>query len=103
MQGTRPVSEENDYFTLFDFSAKFDMVPTMLCQNHTKTIKGFYGQTTAFRKQFIKNTVLIMGESKALEEKQGISMALTGKAHGHFMEDTTLRITNTWWVNHLLI
>lgn len=73
MQGTRPVTEENDYFTLFDFSAKFDIVPTMLCQNHTKTIKGFYGQTTAFRKQFIKNTVLIMGESKALEEARYIN------------------------------
>ncbi len=73
MQGTRAVTEDNDYFTLFDFSAKFDMVPTMLCQNHTKTIKGFYGQTTAYRKQFIKNTVLIMGESKALEEARYIN------------------------------
>jgi hypothetical protein len=73
MQGTRAVTEDNDYFTLFDFSAKFDIVPTMLCQNHTKTIKGFYGQTTAFRKQFIKNTVLIMGESKALEEARYIN------------------------------
>ena len=73
MQGTRAVTEDNDYFTLFDFSAKFDMVPTMLCQNHTKTIKGFYGQTTAFRKQFIKKTVLIMGESKSLEEARYIN------------------------------
>ena len=65
---TRPVTEDNDVFTLFEFSAKWDIVPTMLCQNHTKTIKGFMGQTTAFRKQFIKSEVLIMGENKGLRE-----------------------------------
>jgi hypothetical protein len=69
---TRPVMENNDLFTLFDFSAKWDVVPTMLCQNHTQTIKGFYGQTTAFRKQFIKSDVLVMGESKSLGEARYI-------------------------------
>ncbi|MBP9187255.1 MAG: asparagine synthetase B [Bacteroidia bacterium] len=69
---TRPISEQNDVFTLFDFSAKWDVVPTMLCQNHTKVIKGFYGQTTAFRKQFIKSDVLIMGETKTLGEARYI-------------------------------
>jgi hypothetical protein len=69
---TRPVMESNDYFTLFDFSAKWDVVPTMLCQNHTQTIKGFYGQTTAFRKQFVKSEVLIMGENKTLGEARYI-------------------------------
>ncbi len=65
---TRPVSEDNDVFTLFDFSAKWDVVPTMLCQDHTKVVKGFYGQTTAFRKQFIKSDVLVLGENKQLSE-----------------------------------
>lgn len=69
---TRPVTEQNDLFTLFDFSAKWDVVPTMLCQNHTQTVQGFYGQTTAFRKQFIKSDVLIMGENKALGEARYI-------------------------------
>jgi hypothetical protein len=69
---TRPISEDNDLFTLFDFSAKWDVVPTMLCQNHTNTIKGFYGQTTAFRKQFIKSEVLVMGETKQLSEARYI-------------------------------
>ena len=69
---TRPVSEESDVFTLFDFSAKWDVVPTMLCQDHTKVVKGFYGQTTAFRKQFIKSDVLILGESKQLGEARYI-------------------------------
>jgi hypothetical protein len=55
-------SEQNDYFTLFDFSAKFDPVPTMLTQNHVNVIKGFMGQTTMFRKNKIKNSVIIMGE-----------------------------------------
>lgn len=64
----RKVDAENDYFTLFEFSAKWDPVPTMLTQNHTKTIKGFMGQTTAFKKNLIKSDVLIMGESKALDE-----------------------------------
>ncbi|MBU0489397.1 MAG: asparagine synthetase B [Bacteroidetes bacterium] len=58
--------EANDLFTLFEFSAKWDPVPTMLCQNHEKIIKGFMGQTTAFKKQFIKPEVLIMGENKSL-------------------------------------
>ncbi len=59
---------ENDYFTLFEFSAKYDPVPTMLTQNHTSIIKGFYGQTTSFRKSLIKSSVVIMGEKKGTEE-----------------------------------
>ena len=55
-----------DNFTLFDFSAKWDIVPTMLCQNHQKIIKGFYGQTTSYNKQYIKKDVLVMGENKSL-------------------------------------
>lgn len=64
----RPVIEENDYFQLFTFSAKWDPIPTMLTQNHAKTIKGFMGQTTAFRKSLIKPEVVIMGENKELGE-----------------------------------
>ena len=66
------VTERTDVFTLFDFSAKWDPVPTMLCQNHTTTIKGFWGQTAAFNKDFIKKCVLIMGENKALNEARYI-------------------------------
>lgn len=72
MQGTRPVTEENDVFTLFEFSAKWDMVPTMLNQNHTSTVKGFWGQTTAFRKPYIKSEVLVLGENKSLNEARYI-------------------------------
>lgn len=68
----RPVTEKTDYFTLFEFSAKWDPVPTMLCQNHTRVVKGFMGQTTAFRKDQIKPDVLIMGENKALKEARYI-------------------------------
>ncbi len=60
------VPESQDKFSLFEFSAKWDIVPTMLCQNHTKIIKGFMGQTTDFKKDLIKSNVLIMGENKAL-------------------------------------
>jgi hypothetical protein len=57
-----------DYFTLFDFSAKWDPVPTMLTQNHTKIIKGFMGQTTSFKKACLKPEVLILGETKPFAE-----------------------------------
>ncbi|MDP6909780.1 MAG: asparagine synthetase B, partial [Flavobacteriales bacterium] len=63
---TGKVSQQTDFFSLFEFSAKWDPVPTMLCQNHQQIIKGFMGQTTAFRKQFVKSDVLIMGENKSL-------------------------------------
>lgn len=66
------VREENDVFGLFDFSAKYDVVPAMLCQDHTRVIKGFYGQTTAFRTNLIKTDVLVMGENKALGEARYI-------------------------------
>lgn len=66
------VTQMTDFFTLFDFSAKWDPVPTMLCQNHTQLIKGFMGQTTAFMKQYIKPEVLIMGENKSLNEARYI-------------------------------
>lgn len=68
----RKVPMNTDYFSLFTFSAKFDPVPSMLCQNHTTTIKGFMGQTTAFRKEVIKSSVLVMGENKAVNEARYI-------------------------------
>ncbi len=61
-----------DYFSLFTFSAKFDPVPTMLCQNHTTTIKGFMGQTTAFRKEVLKSSVLVMADCKPVNEARYI-------------------------------
>ncbi len=69
---TRKVQEQEDYFTLFEFSAKWDPVPTMLCQNHTNIVKGFMGQTTAYKKSLIKSNVLIMGEYKAKGEARYI-------------------------------
>ena len=60
----RKVPMEKDYFTLMDFSAKWDFVPSMLCQNHTQLVKGFMGQTTSFDSNLIKSNVLIMGESQ---------------------------------------
>ncbi len=56
-------NKNNDYFTLFEFSAKWDPIPTMLTQNHERVIKGFMGQTTAFVKDKIKPEVIILGES----------------------------------------
>lgn len=68
----RRIDPTNDYFTLFTFSAKFDPVPSMLTQNHTTTIKGFMGQTTAFRKPTVKSNVVIMGENKTFDEARYI-------------------------------
>jgi hypothetical protein len=58
------IDPTRDYFSLFEFSAKFDPVPCMLTQNHESLIKGFMGQTTAFDRDRIKQHVLIMGETK---------------------------------------
>ncbi|OJW81688.1 MAG: asparagine synthetase B [Bacteroidetes bacterium 46-16] len=76
----RKVPMDIDYFTLFTFSAKFDPVPAMLCQDHTTTIKGFMGQTTAFRKDKLKTSVLVMGENKTANEARYI--------HGEFGKGT---------------
>lgn len=76
----RNVDEKIDYFTLFDFSAKWDPVPTMLCQNHTRTVAGFMGQSTAYRKKFIKSSTLVMGEFKTQDEAKYI--------HGTFEKGT---------------
>jgi len=59
-------SPEEDYFSLFEFSAKYDPVPTMLTQNHVSIVKGFMGQTTGFRKSLIKDNVIIMGEDASI-------------------------------------
>ena len=68
----RNVTPEHDHFTLFDFSAKWDPIPTMLTQNHTRTVKGFMGQTTAFDKNYIKSDVLVLGETKPEDEARYI-------------------------------
>jgi len=68
----RAIPENRDYFTLFDFSAKWDPIPTMLTQCHTKLIPGFMGQTTSFKKQYIKSSVLILGETKSIDEAKYI-------------------------------
>ena len=68
----RRINHKIDFFTLFDFSAKWDPVPTMLCQNHMQIIGGFMGQTTAFKNEYIKSDVLIMGETKATNEARYI-------------------------------
>ncbi|AWI27235.1 asparagine synthetase B [Flavobacterium pallidum] len=56
------VPMEKDYFTLMDFSAKWDPIPSMLCQNHTMLVKGFMGQSTAFQADLVKSNVLVMGQ-----------------------------------------
>ena len=77
-----PVSKgaQADYFSLFEFSAKYDPIPTMLTQNHTSIIKGFMGQTTGFHKSKIKNHILIMGEDPATDQVKYI--------HGNFGKGT---------------
>lgn len=59
---------DQDFFVLFDFSAKFDPVPTMLTQNHTNTVNGFLGQTTGFHKEYLKRSVIILGEAPGEDE-----------------------------------
>jgi hypothetical protein len=83
-----PVRDANtDYFTLFEFSAKYDPVPTMLTQNHVSIVKGFMGQTTAFKKDLIKRTITILAQREGTEEVKYI--------HGNFG-----RGTFTWYGGH---
>lgn len=65
---TRRVQEANDLFALNEFSAKWDVIPTILTQNHQRIIKSFMGQTTAFKKSHVKSSVVILGENKSLDE-----------------------------------
>lgn len=61
-------SAEADYFNLFEFSAKYDPVPTMLTQNHVSVVHGFMGQLTAYKRSLIKKSVTILGEVEGSEE-----------------------------------
>jgi len=72
---SRRVTPQTDYFTLFDFSAKWDPVPTMLTQCHTRTVKGFMGQTTAYLRNQVKADVLVLGENKPANELRYIHNA----------------------------
>lgn len=90
------IPKESDYFSLMDFSAKWDPVPTMLCQNHTSLVKGFMGQTTSFERKEIKSNVLILGENKQNEEARYIH-GIKGKGFftfygGHDPEDYQHRV-----------
>ena len=68
----RRIPMEKDYFTLMEFSAKWDVIPSMLCQNHTQLVKGFMGQTTAFDRDLVKSSVLVLGENQLNEEARYI-------------------------------
>ncbi len=72
MTDRRSIPQQTDYFTLMDFSAKWDPIPTMLCQNHTALVKGFMGQTTSFYRKEVKANVLVLGENKSNGEARYI-------------------------------
>jgi len=72
MTEKRRIPMEKDYFTLMDFSAKWDVIPSMLCQNHTSLVKGFMGQTTSFDREMIKSNVLVLGENEINSEARYI-------------------------------
>jgi len=72
MTRKRRIPKTSDYFYLQEYSAKWDPVPTMLTQNHTQLVKGFMGQTTSFDRNFVKPTVLVLGESKINREARYI-------------------------------
>lgn len=96
MTTKRKVKKELDYFSLMEFSAKWDPIPTMLCQNHTQLIKGFMGQTTSFNSQEIKANILVMGKNKTNSEAKYIH-GIKGKGFftfygGHDPEDYQHRV-----------
>ena len=92
----RQIKKEVDYFSLMEYSAKWDPIPTMLNQNHTALVKGFMGQTTAYTQSQIKSNVLILGENKINNEARYIH-GIKGKGFftfygGHDPEDYTHRV-----------
>ena len=96
MTTKRRINKETDYFTLKEFSAKWDQVPTMLTQNHTQLVKGFMGQTTSFDRLTLKSTVMILGDSKMNGEARYIH-GVKGKGMftfygGHDPEDYQHRV-----------
>ncbi|MDG1394509.1 MAG: asparagine synthetase B [Flavobacteriaceae bacterium] len=96
MTQDRKVSKELDYFSLMDFSAKWDPIPTMLNQNHTALVKGFMGQTTAYKRDQVKSNVLVLGENKSNGEARYIH-GIKGQGFftfygGHDPEDYTHRV-----------
>ena len=96
MTSKRKINKETDYFTLMDYSAKWDPIPTMLIQNHTSLIKGFMGQTTAYERDQIKANVLVMGEQKTNGEARYVH-GIKGKGFftfygGHDPEDYQHRV-----------
>lgn len=96
MTERRTIPKSKDYFTLMDYSAKWDPIPTMLCQNHTAVVKGFMGQTTAFNPNQIKSNVLVMGKNKLNGEARYIH-GIKGKGFftfygGHDPEDYQHRV-----------
>lgn len=91
MTAKRKIPKETDYFSLMNYSAKWDPIPTMLCQNHTSLVKGFMGQTTAFDRDQVKANVLVMGQNKTNGEARYIH-GIQGKGFftfygGHDPED----------------
>jgi hypothetical protein len=96
MTNKRDIAKELDYFSLMDFSAKWDPIPTMLNQNHTALVKGFMGQTTSFTREEIKSNVLVLGENRANGEAKYIH-GIKGKGFftfygGHDPEDYQHRV-----------
>lgn len=96
MTRKRRISKETDYFTLMDYSAKWDPIPCMLVQNHTALVKGFMGQTTSYDIRTVKSNVLIMGQNKTNDEARYIH-GIKGKGFytfygGHDPEDYQHRV-----------
>lgn len=96
MTRKRRIPKTSDYFSLIEFSAKWDPVPTMLTQNHTQLVKGFMGQTTSFDRRNVKPNVLVMGENVTNREARYIH-GTKGKGFftfygGHDPEDYTHRV-----------
>jgi len=96
MTSKRSIPKTSDYFSLIEFSAKWDPVPTMLTQNHTTLVKGFMGQTTSFDIETVKTNVLVLGENRTNREARYIH-GTKGKGMftfygGHDPEDYTHRV-----------
>lgn len=78
--GPRAMISEGETFELFEFSARQDPIPTMLTQCHVGQVADFLGQTTAFRRGALKDSVIVLGDFPGEDRVKYI--------HGGYVEGT---------------
>lgn len=78
--GRTAMVSHGEVFELFEFSARQDPIPTMLTQCHVGQVADFLGQTTAFRRDTLKDRVVVLGDFPGRDKVKYI--------HGSYVKGT---------------